>query len=1088
MKIRELRLKNLNSLYGEWEVKFTDPAYQDTGLFLISGPTGAGKTTVLDAICLALYGKTPRLSAINSSGNEIMSRRTAECFAEVVFETNEGIFQARWSQRRAKNREDGNLQAQKREISQWDPAAETFVLLETLTSRVDEVVEKKTGMNFGRFTRSIMLAQGQFAAFLHARDDERSETLEQITGTEIYSRISRAVFERHKLEKEKLDDIEKKLENISQLSDEEYLAMEIEKAECSRIVSIQQREIDNIQVQQEWFRSITALKSNLLENEAALKAHQKDLDDFLPRRETLAEAEKAGLVRAPYETLQTYRTQVAEDTAKLIAANDELQIALDLKARREQELAEISQQKAAHGEVRRHALAEIKQVRDLDTRIRAAGQSLAEIQRRSEIARQGIEKTEAELIDHEKQGEQNRLDLARHEAYLQEHQKDEALFRELPVIREQAGQWRKALAVQKKLRDKLPGLQEREALARQDLEAKKQALTTGEESLRSLKQQISDRETLIETMLEGKHPREWKKEEEHLEERLRLEEKIINLEEERSRLAAGQSCPLCGSTDHPFVDGGTGNLPGPGPTRQALLAIREQLGKLDETSQEIRKLSTTHAAQAVELEKLRGQFSLAEQSTAAITREISDLERDLAQGATEVDAVYTAIKDSLTPFGIDVEANPELIFKELNQRSETWKQNEREMRRLTLLSRESGEQLASLKARLKAQQEARKDVLSELKAGETSLLDLQTERRQSFGEKNPDQEEQRLQREAGELDLSEKKAASLLAEACQKEARENKLIEDLSSRLKDTEPRLRESAQSFEELFTQLGFKDEEAFLAKSLLQEEIESLKRDSARLDRRSAELQAITEDLKKKLANAERKKLTTETLESLEALRTPLILKNRELSEKIGQLTEKLTREQVNRDQKRAWLDECAAQRALYSPWKQLNLLIGSADGKRFRNFAQGLTFEVMIKHANLQLARMTDRYLLQRDTEPTRALALNVVDHYQGGEIRPTTNLSGGECFLVSLALALGLSRMASEQVRVDSLFLDEGFGTLDEEALETALDALANLKKEEKLIGVISHVPELKERLSVQLKVERQSGGKSRLEGPGVRMV
>ncbi len=1079
----------MNSLYGEWEVKFTDPAYQDSGLFLISGPTGAGKTTVLDAICLALYGKTPRLAAINSSGNEIMSRRTGECFAEVVFETNEGIFQTRWSQRRAQKREDGNLQAQKREISQWDPASETFVLLETYTSRVDEVVEKKTGMNFGRFTRSIMLAQGQFAAFLHAKDDERSETLEQITGTEIYSRISRAVFERHKLEKDKLDDLEKKLENISQLSDEAFLEMEIEKAEISRIISIQQKEIDTIQLQQEWLRNITTLQTNLLENEASLKSHQKDLDDFLPQREILAEAEKAGLVRAPYETLKSYRAQVAQDTEKLIAANDELQIALDLKAQRERELAEISTQKAAHGEVLRHALEEIKQVRDLDTRIKAAGHVLAEIQRRSQITQQGIEKTEAELIEHQKQGEQNRIDLARHEAYLQEHQKDEALMRELPVIREQAGQWRKALNLQKKIREKLPILQKKVALAQQDLEAKKKALATGEESLVGLKKQVLDREALIETMLDGKHLREWKKEEEHLEERLRLEEKIVNLEDERSRLVAGQSCPLCGSPDHPYVDGDhPADVPSPGPTRKALLLIREQLRKVDEANQEIRKLTATHAAQEVQLERLRGQFSLSEQITNDITREISNLERDIALGAEEVDGVFAAIKDSLAPFGIDAAQDPDVIFIELDQRSATWKQHEREVQRLTLLSRESGERLASLGARLKAQQEAQKDISHELKTNETSFLSLQAERRRTFGEKSPDQEEQRLQREASELDQAEKKAVGLLNQACQKEARENKLIEDLSSRLKDTEPRLRESAQSFEELFTQLGFKDEEAFLAKNLLQEEIEFLKKTSTRLDRRSADLQAIGEDLKARLANTEKKKLTSQSLEALEELRTPLIIKNRELSEKIGQLTEKLTQEQGNRDKKRAWLEECAAQRTLYSPWKQLNQLIGSADGKRFRNFAQGLTFEVMISHANRQLTRMTDRYLLQRDTEPTRALALNVVDHYQGGEIRPTSNLSGGESFLVCLALALGLSRMASEQVRVDSLFLDEGFGTLDEEALETALDALATLKKEEKLIGVISHVPELKERLSVQLKVERQSGGKSRLEGPGVRMV
>ena len=164
--------------------------------------------------------------------------------------------------------------------------------------------------------------------------------------------------------------------------------------------------------------------------------------------------------------------------------------------------------------------------------------------------------------------------------------------------------------------------------------------------------------------------------------------------------------------------------------------------------------------------------------------------------------------------------------------------------------------------------------------------------------------------------------------------------------------------------------------------------------------------------------------------------------------------------------------------------LHELIGSADGKKYRNFAQGLTFEVMIGHANRQLRKMTDRYLLIRDE--TQPLDLNVVDSYQAGEIRSTRNLSGGESFLVSLSLALGLSQMASKNVRVDSLFLDEGFGTLDEEALDTALQTLAGLQQDGKLIGVISHVPALRERISARIQVSSRTGGRSVIEGPGCR--
>src|SRR5690606_5072637 len=165
-----------------------------------------------------------------------------------------------------------------------------------------------------------------------------------------------------------------------------------------------------------------------------------------------------------------------------------------------------------------------------------------------------------------------------------------------------------------------------------------------------------------------------------------------------------------------------------------------------------------------------------------------------------------------------------------------------------------------------------------------------------------------------------------------------------------------------------------------------------------------------------------------------------------------------------------------------WENLHELIGSADGKKYRNFAQGLTFDVMIGHANRQLQAMNDRYLLVRDRE--QPLELNVIDAWQAGERRSTRNLSGGESFLISLALALGLSAMASRNVRVDSLFLDEGFGTLDEDALDVALDTLGSLQQQGKLIGVISHISALKERISTQINVIPGPGGRNRISGPG----
>jgi exonuclease SbcC len=240
MRILQVRFKNLNSLVGEWEIDFTHPAFTADGLFAITGPTGAGKSTVLDALCLALYGRTPRLGKITRSGNEIMSRQTGECFAEATFEASAGQgagsggaearrFRCVWSQHRSRRRSDGELQAPKHEIAD----AVSGEVLESSITGVAARIEAVTGMDFDRFTRSMLLAQGGFAAFLQAPSDERAPVLEQITGTEIYSRISVRVHERRAEERAKRDLLRAELEGMRMLPEEEEARLRVELEERS---------------------------------------------------------------------------------------------------------------------------------------------------------------------------------------------------------------------------------------------------------------------------------------------------------------------------------------------------------------------------------------------------------------------------------------------------------------------------------------------------------------------------------------------------------------------------------------------------------------------------------------------------------------------------------------------------------------------------------------------------------------------------------------------------------------------------------------------------------------------------------------
>lgn len=300
-------------------------------------------------------------------------------------------------------------------------------------------------------------------------------------------------------------------------------------------------------------------------------------------------------------------------------------------------------------------------------------------------------------------------------------------------------------------------------------------------------------------------------------------------------------------------------------------------------------------------------------------------------------------------------------------------------------------------------------------------------------------------------------------------------------------PRIQQQERDFATACRAAGFSDETSFCTARLSIDGRTALEQTARDHDDKRAVLTARIADRKEQLEVLLQQQpaalgTAAEHEEELRGLETALT----NLSETTGALKQQLAADGANRLRRVEQIMTLEKQRAAYARWGKINELIGSADGKKFRNFAQGITFELVVAHANRQLRRMTDRYLLVSDR--VLPLELAVMDNYQAGEIRSAKNLSGGESFIVSLALALGLSQMTSSRVRVDSLFLDEGFGVLDEEALDMALETLATLPREGKLIGVISHVGALRERIATQIAVTPTTGGRSSLSGPGIRAL
>jgi len=359
---------------------------------------------------------------------------------------------------------------------------------------------------------------------------------------------------------------------------------------------------------------------------------------------------------------------------------------------------------------------------------------------------------------------------------------------------------------------------------------------------------------------------------------------------------------------------------------------------------------------------------------------------------------------------------------------------------------------------------------------------LLRERQTLFGEKAPGDEELRLSSLIDQCDKHLDDSRQRLNSATQELDKLKNRVDAIEKAMFTRATELKTEEALFQTRLGLFSFSDEGAYQLACLPEEERNALMGQAQQLATEQTALDARYQEKTTLLKTEQQKKMTNQPRELLAQDLETFANNLKELQRMLGGIQQKLTDNSDLRCKQQERAKAIDAQKRESSRWDTLHELIGSADGKKYRNFAQGLTFEMMVGHANRQLQKMTDRYLLIRDDR--QPLALNVVDSYQAGEIRSTKNLSGGESFIVSLSLALGLSHMASKNVRIDSLFLDEGFGTLDEDALDTALETLAGLQEDGKLIGVISHVSTLKERISTQIQVTPQTGGRSVISGPG----
>lgn len=1221
MRILSIRLKNLNSLVGEWQLDLTAAAYSSEGIFAITGPTGAGKSTLLDALSLALYGQTPRLGRITSSDNEVMSRQTGECFAEVTFATTKGQFRCHWGQHRARKSPDGALQNAGHELSELDTGK---ILCKSL-KEVPKAVEEVTGMDFERFTRSMLLAQGGFAAFLKAAPNERAPILEQITGTDIYSQISIRVHERFTQEKQQLQSLLDELAGMKMLSSEEVEQKTQALTQQQKAAENQQQQIKISQQALGWLEGLERLhqEQQVLQQQAAQLAQQQA--DFAPQEQRLQQASQALELAADGAELKAQRNAIAQNRARL----QQVQGALPATQNRvQQSTAQLHQAKTEQQQAQQQledSQPLLQQVRALDTRLQALQEPLQRTLARL-IEHQQKQTQQHSLLTQLEQQKNQRLErLNELEGLLQHSAMDAELTSQLQGLKQRFSSLRQDQQLQADYHHQLNNLQADRARLQQELQhhqqhqAQHQAdlqhqhllLQQNEnnrlqllqnQSLPDLRQQereLAERLKAMQQLLERLHSHQGYQQQlaqlqaqqtqllaevaesqqaleqlqtqqqsktetrDLLEQQQMLLSRIASLEEARQQLQPDEACPLCGATEHPFVEH---RPPSPDESSQRLLQLREELHQLQQQHQRLHQQNARQQADYQAAARRRAELEAEQQQ---LLRQISPLTQQLqlpdafdplnnllpgliqtnqqqqtqlsqrllqleqlqetreqllqqqqaaadqiqqdqntqAQMEARIKALRDkhqwlqeqleplqnrllastqALEQALLPYGLSLNSGQgvEQLQSTLQQRLDLWQKRQQEhTEQQHQLQQLQHQQISPALEQLKHLDASITLLLAEQQQLQDQQQQLLTARAQLFGDQQPDELEQKLKNQLNactrQLDIASQQLREAETQLQQLTTQER----TLQQALQEQGEKLQQTQDVFNRQLQALGFDDEATWQAACLPEAERKALAEQQQALQKRQIELQSRQRHNQQTLEAEQSKQLTTETLPALQQQLQEQQQVYQQLLDTLGGLKQELKANENLRLQQQQRLLAIAKQQQERDRWQLLHSLIGSADGKKFRNFAQGLTFELLVRHANQQLSKMTDRYLLERDAQ--EPLELQVLDNYQAGELRSTKNLSGGESFIVSLALALGLSYMASDRVRVDSLFLDEGFGTLDEEALDTALETLAGLQQEGKLIGVISHVPALKERISTRIQVIPQTGGRSILLGSGI---
>lgn len=1071
MKLIKLEIQNLASLdrIGGETINFEDGALGDSTIFSIVGPTGSGKSTILDAICLALYNRAPRYPRKKGDRNQnievfgnlsseekcrlaptdsrnILTRGKKEGYSKLTFLANNGtLYRAEWYVRmKTKKFEDPTLSLYKIDVNNGVPTEDVDDW-----NRLPLII----GLDYEQFLRTVLIAQGSFANFLTAKENERYELLEKLIGCEeLYTNIAKEI-------KQKKDEAVKAYDLIvanftaqeKDLIPEEDLCSVKERIdELEKLDKQIKEELQKITEALAWYTTFEKHQQNIVKFELAFNEAQSQIDAFAEQTYRLSLHDATIPAVALLKDIKTSETNITSLEKTLTELeSDILNKENEIKRKEDVELKLLINNAQKASEELEIQKPHINKARQIKTELEAlqttindktkakteaenakvkAEKAVTDNRKNIEVAEAVLNKSKDSLIDlQQRTMEEERLLLQKAEDATSSYEEENKKLECCDAAKLQDAQ----KMAERNLNDLNSAIR---------IQALLKAKRTEHDKNVCQQKVLTDRNAVISEQLKNYRIEELNKELEIL-----LKSYTLMTSENwtlhRANLSEGEACPLCGATHHPYSD------------KDAILPIIDDMNTLiDGKRAQIND-------QQIEKQQLTKEQSRNKGLLDGIGKTIEALRSEILSLSDEWKEIACAHNDWQEAEDMLRSLKPEL---------------ETEKGKTENLKAQLSDKVAGLSSATTALAEAQQIV-------EKKLFDFKTE----IGDKDPDEFE-------NALNSTKTKADGLVKAKTEAISRLREQLNEVKGSVAATRTQKEKEHNSVNKRKAELSvwLTDYNTVHAENILTEaSIAQLLYSTENWE----QIRGIQKQLRDVFTSAETT-LRNENLAMNEHQQKKPDMQKETLLEKKAELENvsnqelidtkaRLQRHNTAKELMGCMFAQKQEAEVAKHEWEEIADAIGG-DGKTLRKIAQCYTLRFLIEHANVEIRKFNSRYELQ---QVKNSLGIRVVDHDRADDVRDTTSLSGGETFIVSLGLALGLSSLSSRNISFENLFIDEGFGTLDPDTLATVIDSLAMLQSSQgKKVGVISHTDTMSERITTQIRIIKDgNSGSSHIEMSGM---